>query len=376
MRPHRAFIIPLRAAGARRGAAALRRGVRRPPARGVRSAGRLQRASRRGRGRGLHVALAQRRGGRAARSRLVSAAAVARTDRRSSWPVWCCTRPSSVPSDCSERRSDGGAETGRTQTPALKRIPEATVAAPARLSTDPLGAPPRRSAHGLLRGDGHLARVNRRNAKGPLAAGLFRDPGLGLRRRFPPRPDRQGPRRREDRSVIVVGMGHLGPALANSGGPARGCQSRGCSTSTAGRRRGGPASRGAADDEIAPSGGRLPRHRGGGDPGLVRPGRDRPLVRMGSPPSSTSPRRCSRPLDVHLRQVDLWIELQVLSFFRARRVDPGGRRGGRVPLIRSVGLSPPRTWGHRGIPGPGGAPGGGTGMLAARPGGSACPSSS
>jgi hypothetical protein len=47
---------------------------------------------------------------------------------------------------------------------------------------------------------------------------------------------------------------------------------------------------------------------------------------------------------VHLRYVDLSIELQVLGFYRAR--SDGSARGGtaredRVPSIRSVGLSAP-----------------------------------
>jgi hypothetical protein len=41
---------------------------------------------------------------------------------------------------------------------------------------------------------------------------------------------------------------------------------------------------------------------------------------------------------VHLRYVDLSIELQVLGFYRAREEEPGGDRA-RGPLMRSVGLS-------------------------------------
>jgi redox-sensing transcriptional repressor len=57
-----------------------------------------------------------------------------------------------------------------------------------------------------------------------------------------------------------------------------------------------------------------------------------------------APRVLIVPSYVHLRYVDLSIELQVLGFYRARR--DGSGRGGtapheRVPSIRSVGLSAP-----------------------------------
>jgi redox-sensing transcriptional repressor len=55
-----------------------------------------------------------------------------------------------------------------------------------------------------------------------------------------------------------------------------------------------------------------------------------------------APRVLAVPPNVHLRYVDLSIELQVLGFYRAR--NDGPERGvaadsGQVPLIRSVGLS-------------------------------------
>ena len=56
-----------------------------------------------------------------------------------------------------------------------------------------------------------------------------------------------------------------------------------------------------------------------------------------------APRVLNVPPSVYLRYVDLSIELQVLGFYRARQEDPGqgGADGGeRVPLMRSVGLSP------------------------------------
>jgi redox-sensing transcriptional repressor len=57
-----------------------------------------------------------------------------------------------------------------------------------------------------------------------------------------------------------------------------------------------------------------------------------------------APRVLTVPSHVHLRYVDLSIELQVLGFYRSRQDETAGRvdsDGDRVPLIRSVGLSAP-----------------------------------
>jgi redox-sensing transcriptional repressor len=57
-----------------------------------------------------------------------------------------------------------------------------------------------------------------------------------------------------------------------------------------------------------------------------------------------APRVLIVPAHVHLRYVDLSIELQVLGFYRARRdgLDrSAGAPGASVPMIRSVGLSAP-----------------------------------
>ena len=57
-----------------------------------------------------------------------------------------------------------------------------------------------------------------------------------------------------------------------------------------------------------------------------------------------APRVLTVPPHVHLRYVDLSIELQVLGFYRSRLDEPVQRvdgDGDRVPLIRSVGLSAP-----------------------------------
>jgi redox-sensing transcriptional repressor len=58
-----------------------------------------------------------------------------------------------------------------------------------------------------------------------------------------------------------------------------------------------------------------------------------------------APRVLTVPPHVHLRYVDLSIELQVLGFYRSRLDESTGRvdsDGERVPLIRSVGLSAPK----------------------------------
>ena len=55
--------------------------------------------------------------------------------------------------------------------------------------------------------------------------------------------------------------------------------------------------------------------------------------------SSTSrPRVLEVPPDVLLRYVDLSIELQVMSFYQSRLLGDGA--GERMPIIRSIGLSP------------------------------------
>jgi redox-sensing transcriptional repressor len=50
-----------------------------------------------------------------------------------------------------------------------------------------------------------------------------------------------------------------------------------------------------------------------------------------------APRVLDVPADVFLRYVDLSMELQVMSFYQARRMDL--EAGERMPIIRSVGLS-------------------------------------
>jgi redox-sensing transcriptional repressor len=69
------------------------------------------------------------------------------------------------------------------------------------------------------------------------------------------------------------------------------------------------------------------------------------LVRVGvTSVLNFAPRVLTVPAHVHLRYVDLSIELQVLGFYRSRldeRTRGGEAEGDRVPLMRSVGLSAP-----------------------------------
>jgi redox-sensing transcriptional repressor len=66
------------------------------------------------------------------------------------------------------------------------------------------------------------------------------------------------------------------------------------------------------------------------------------LVRVGvTSLLNFAPRVLTVPPTVHLRYVDLSIELQVLGFYRARVEEPG-RDDPRAPMMRSVGLSPGR----------------------------------
>ena len=147
--------------------------------------------------------------------------------------------------------------------------------------------------------------------------------------------------------VAVVGIGNLGRALTNSAGFA----SRGC--------------RITALFDIDPAvvgeeiGGLKVRHMD--EIAKLRPA-ERPAIGVITTPAwaaqqvadllvqagitsllNFAPRVLVVPAQVHLRYVDLSVELQVLGFYRAR---PDGPESGapadsdRVPLIRSVGRTP------------------------------------
>jgi redox-sensing transcriptional repressor len=150
----------------------------------------------------------------------------------------------------------------------------------------------------------------------------------------------------ENWCVAIVGIGNLGRALTNSAGFA----SRGCHITAlfdvdpgvVGHEVGGLTVRHM--DELASL-----RRAERPDIGVITtPGWAAQqvadlLVRAGvSCLLNFAPRVLTVPQSVHLRYVDLSIELQVLGFYRSRQEDPGragDTSGERVPLMRSVGLS-------------------------------------
>jgi redox-sensing transcriptional repressor len=74
-------------------------------------------------------------------------------------------------------------------------------------------------------------------------------------------------------------------------------------------------------------------------PGWAAQGVAELLVRAGvTSLLNFAPRVLTVPPTVHLRYVDLSIELQVLGFYRARE-DGAGPDGTPTPVMRSVGLS-------------------------------------
>ncbi|HEX3333781.1 MAG TPA: redox-sensing transcriptional repressor Rex [Acidimicrobiales bacterium] len=150
----------------------------------------------------------------------------------------------------------------------------------------------------------------------------------------------------ENWSVAIVGIGNLGRALTNSAGFA----SRGCSVTMLFDVDPSVVGDEVRDikvrhmDEIAslrpadcPDIGVITT------PGWAAQGVADLLVRAGvTSLLNFAPRVLTVPPNVHLRYVDLSIELQVLAFYRARQedVDRAGAGGDeRGPLIRAVGMS-------------------------------------
>ena len=150
----------------------------------------------------------------------------------------------------------------------------------------------------------------------------------------------------ENWSVAIVGIGNLGRALTNSAGFA----SRGCSVTML-----FDVDPSVVDDEIR---GIKVRHMDEiaslrptecpdigviTTPGWAAQGVADLLVRVGvTSLLNFAPRVLTVPPNVHLRYVDLSIELQVLGFYRARQEDvgrPGADGDERGPLIRAVGMS-------------------------------------
>ncbi len=153
----------------------------------------------------------------------------------------------------------------------------------------------------------------------------------------------------ENWSVAVVGIGNLGRALTNSAGFASG----GCQVTSL-----FDVDPGVVGEEIR---GMKVRHMDEiatlraaecpdigviTTPGWAAQGVADLLVRAGvTSLLNFAPRVLHVPAHVHVRYVDLSIELQVLGFYRARQdasVRAGGQGDERVPLIRSVGMSSPQ----------------------------------
>jgi redox-sensing transcriptional repressor len=150
----------------------------------------------------------------------------------------------------------------------------------------------------------------------------------------------------ENWSVAIVGIGNLGRALTNSAGFA----SRGCHVTSlfdvdpavVGEEIRGMTVRHM--DELATL--RPPERPDIGvitTPGWAAQQVAELLVRAGATSLlNFAPRVLNVPSNVHLRYVDLSIELQVLGFYRARSEDNerAVAADSALPLMRSVGMSP------------------------------------
>ncbi len=189
----------------------------------------------------------------------------------------------------------------------------------------------------------HLARVNAAKVRKDLSLlGSFGTRGSGYDPEFLIAQIDRALGVDENWAVAVVGIGNLGRALTNSAGFA----SRGCEVTSlfdvdpavVGEEIRGIRVRHM--DEIATL---RPADRPDigviTTPGWAAQGVADLLVRAGvTSLLNFAPRVLTVPPTVHLRYVDLSIELQVLGFYRARGEEPG-REGARAPMMGTVGLS-------------------------------------
>jgi redox-sensing transcriptional repressor len=234
--------------------------------------------------------------------------------------------------------------------PATKRIPEATVLrlpVYQRILTELVRAGTRTVSSEQL---AELARVNAAKVRKDLSLlGSFGTRGSGYDPGFLIAQIDRALGIDENWSVAVVGIGNLGRALTNSAGFASG----GCQVTSL-----FDVDPGVVGEEIR---GMKVRHMDEiatlratecpdigviTTPGWAAQGVADLLVRAGvTSLLNFAPRVLHVPSRVHIRYVDLSIELQVLGFYRARQ-DASRRAGGhteeRVPLIRSVGMSSPQ----------------------------------
>lgn len=233
--------------------------------------------------------------------------------------------------------------------PAVKRIPEATVLrlpVYQRILTELVRAGTRTVSSEQL---AELARVNAAKVRKDLSfLGSFGTRGSGYDPEFLIAQIDRALGIDENWSVAVVGIGNLGRALTNSAGFAsRGCQVTSLfdvDPAVVGEEIRGMKVRHM--DEIAtmrpaecPDIGVITT------PGWAAQSVADLLVRTGvTSLLNFAPRVLHVPAQVHVRYVDLSIELQVLAFYRARQ-DAAARAGNGdepVPLIRAVGMSPPQ----------------------------------
>jgi redox-sensing transcriptional repressor len=238
---------------------------------------------------------------------------------------------------------------GAPDTPVVKRIPEATVLrlpVYQRILTELVRAGTRTVSSEQL---AELARVNAAKVRKDLSLlGSFGTRGSGYDADFLIAQIDRALGMDENWSVAIVGIGNLGRALTNSAGFA----SRGCQVTSlydvdpevVGEEIRGMKVRHM--DEIAtlraadcPDIGVITT------PGWSAQGVADLLVRTGvTSLLNFAPRVLHVPSHVHVRYVDLSIELQVLGFYRARQ-EAAARAGDGdepVPLIRAVGMSPPQ----------------------------------
>ena len=231
----------------------------------------------------------------------------------------------------------------------MKRIPEATVLrlpVYQRILTELVrGGTTTVSSEQLA----ELARVNAAKVRKDLSLlGSFGTRGSGYDADFLIAQIDRALGMDENWSVAIVGIGNLGRALTNSAGFA----SRGCQVTSL-----YDIDPGVVGEEIR---GMKVRHMDeiaslrAADcpdigvitvPGWSAQGVADLLVRTGvTSLLNFAPRVLHVPSQVHVRYVDLSIELQVLGFYRAREeaAARAGDGGEPVPLIRAVGMSPPQ----------------------------------
>jgi redox-sensing transcriptional repressor len=234
----------------------------------------------------------------------------------------------------------------------VKRIPEATVLrlpVYQRILTELVRAGTRTVSSEQL---AELARVNAAKVRKDLSLlGSFGTRGSGYDADFLIAQIDRALGIDEARSVAIVGIGNLGRALTNSAGFAsRGCQVTALfdvDPEVVGEEIRGMRVRHM--DEIATL-----RAADCPDIGVITTpewaaqGVADLLVRTGvTSLLNFAPRVLHVAPHVHVRYIDLSIELQVLGFYRARQdaAARAGAPGEPVPLIRAVGMSPPQDLG-------------------------------